>query len=683
MNILYRIIKENAARIPDKTAVIDRRGSVSYAQLWKRICFAANRLRRSGLKKGSKVVISAGSSIDFAVIFIAVQAAGGVSVPIDRSIRGDTAAQLISAAQADLYISLSRNKNSVPTSAAVLSYSDVTGQSTEENLDFEDSELFPDDTAEIIFTTGTTGKPKGAVHTYRSISANIQMTFDGVGIRENDVILIPIALSHSFGLRVFRSVLYAGASVVLQNGALFFDELERNIRRNSCTGLAYITVGIEMMLSQLGNERVKDILGGLRYMEFSAGALPLNMREKLCGLLPETDILNTWGSTETGGALFINVSADVNKTSAGKTINGAEVRLVSIDGKSFADGNLDGRLAIRGDMLMSGYIGDPELTAASFLDGYLVTEDIVSVNDDGYVFFEGRADDIINCGGEKISPAEIEHAAYGFGEIEEAVCIGVKDKKGFFGEIPIIFIKPSAGVRISEDALKKYLSRSLERSKLPRKIIITDDIPHNSMGKVERKKLKARYESSNEINLDNPVINAILGRRSVRDFTDREIPLDVVEKLIEAGTAAPSGRNTRTRMFTVLRDRNEIRSLKELTGKVAAREKTSFHGFNNPSLMILISNERRNKDGVQDSACAAENIMLACHSLGLGSVWLNPLMNICDTAEIRERLDSYGIPRSYIVWAALSIGFPAGNIPDFIRKKEKVVYIGGKEDGYK
>ena len=682
MNILYRIIRKNAVGSSNKTAIIDRRGSVTYGELWNRICFAAEVLRRNGLKKGGKVVISADSSIDFAVIFIAIQAAGGVSVPIDRAMRGETAAQMILTADAELFITLSRNKKSVQTSAKVFSYADVIGECAGGEVPFTDSELDLDDTAEIIFTTGTTGKPKGAIHTYRSISANMQMTFEGVGIRENDVILIPVALSHSYGLRVLRSSLFAGATVVLQNGALFFDELERNLRKNFCTGLAYITVGIEMMFSQLGEERVRDILGGLRYIEFSAGALPLNMRKKLCSLLPSTDILNTWGSTETGGALFINISQDRNKASAGKTMNGAEARLVSLDGKSFADGQSSGRLALCGDMVMSGYIGEPALTKASFLEDYLVTGDVVSINSDGYVFFEGRTDDIINCGGEKIAPAEVEHIALNCGGIEEAVCVGVKDKEGFFGEIPIIFIKPVSNEAFSVENLKKHFANTLVRTKIPREIIVTNNIPHNSMGKVERKKLIASYESRS-IELANPVIQAILNRRSVRDFTEEEISSEVINKLVEAGTAAPSGRNTRTRIFVVLSDRNEIHSLKALVGKVAAREKTSFHGFNNPPLMILIANERRNRDGIQDSACAAENIMLACHSLGLGSVWLNSLMNICDTPEIRARLDSYGIPSSYIVWAALAIGFPAGRITDFVRKKEKVIYIGGKTDGNK
>ncbi len=679
MNILYKIIQEKAQEIPDKIAVTDRKGSVTYGVLWKRICSAADILCRNGMKRESRVVISADSSVDFAIIFIAVQASGGISIPIDRSLRGEKAEELLRTADADIFISLSRKKNISTDKVRVMTYADITENITEEFREFDFVLPNEDETAEIIFTTGTTGKPKGAVHTYRSISANIQMTYDGVGIKSDDVILIPIALSHSYGLRVFRSALYAGAEVVLQNGALFFDELERNIRKNHCTGLAYITVGIEMMLSQLGEEKTADILGGLRYIEFSAGALPLNMRQRLCVLLKNTDILNTWGSTETGGALFINVSKDKNTYSAGRTINGAEAAIADADGNISRKNNISGRLALKGEMVMSEYIGAPELTEAVFHDGWLLTGDIVSINEDGYVLFEGRADDIINCGGEKISPSEIEHTALGYGDIEEAVCVGVRDD--MFGEVPVIYIKPMEDRTITVDEIKKHMSRNLEHMKLPRDIIITDNIPHNSMGKIERKKLKAMYERQN--NNCNPVISAILGRRSVRDFTEETVPEDIVRLLAETGTAAPSGRNTRTRMFTVISDRDEIRSLKELTGRIAAREKTSFHGFGEPPLMILISNERRNKDGIQDAACAAENIMIACHSLGLGSVWLNPLMNICDTAEIRERLDQYGIPRSYIVWAALAIGYPSGKIPDFVRKEESIIYIGGKTNGNK
>lgn len=158
----------------------------------------------------------------------------------------------------------------------------------------------------------------------------------------------------------------------------------------------------------------------------------------------------------------------------------------------------------------------------------------------------------------------------------------------------------------------------------------------------------------------NPVIQNILSRRSIRKFTEEPIPRPILETILMAGYHAPSGRNLQTWKFTVLVSASKIQELKNAIQEVAQEQDIKqFYGFENPTTLILISNDRRNENGIQDSACAAENMMLAATSYGLGSVWLNHLKTICDEPQIRSFLNDCEIPKNHNVWAMVALGYPA------------------------
>ncbi len=283
----------------------------------------------------------------------------------------------------------------------------------------------------------------------------------------------------------------------------------------------------------------------------------------------------------------------------------------------------------------------------------------------------GRADDIINVGGEKVSPVEVEDTAEMFEQIRECGCVGVADPDGIFGQIPVLFVVPQDAEFDQKRALE-FLSKRLEQYKLPKKFVTVNSLPRNWMQKLDRGKLKEMWENGQSGLEENAVVSAIYGRRSIRDFLDQRVPRELLEHVVACGYQAPSGHNMQAWKFTVVRDRDEIKRLKEIISVVAKRNKVFFYGFNSPDALILISNDRRNPNGIQDSSCAAQNIMLAAHSYGLGSVWINALKTICDEPEIREILTSYGIPETHNVWATIILGYPA-NQPSALAKKENVV----------
>ena len=153
------------------------------------------------------------------------------------------------------------------------------------------------------------------------------------------------------------------------------------------------------------------------------------------------------------------------------------------------------------------------------------------------------------------------------------------------------------------------------------------------------------------------------------------ISRDVIEMLVKCGYHAPSGHNMQSWRFTVLTKKSDIEELKQKTSMAASTENVYLYGFENPTALILVSNDVRNKDGCQDASCAAENIMLAATSLGVGSVWLNPLMTLREVSPVKELLDEYGIPDNHTVWAMIALGYPVSDGVKLQKNESVVRYI--------
>lgn len=493
-------------------------------------------------------------------------------------------------------------------------------------------------------------------------------------MQPEDTVLIPVPLCHSLGMRVMRTALYIGASVVIQNGFTFAKELENNIDSFHCTGLVSVPASMEVIYRQMG-DRFPEIMGKLRYMEVGAGSLGFDMKKKLCKVLPETRIVNTWGSTETGGAVFLNVSKHPEKfASIGKPIDTVELKVVDSQGREVKARDMEtaGRMVLRGAMQMQGYYHMPEATESALVDGWLYTNDMVYTDEDGYVYMLGRADDIINVGGEKVSPIEVENVAQEFEQIRECACIGVEDPEGVLGQIPVLYVVWENG-QFEKEELVKYLAKRLEKYKLPQRYVVIGELPRNRMKKLDRKALLRMWQETGDNPLMNETVRSILGRRSVREFTQQEIPRANLEMILQCGIHAPSGHNMQTWRFTVIQDDQKIGQFKEIVEKAARENKVYFYGLNNPNALILISNDKRNTNGIQDSACGAENIMLAAHSYGIGSVWINALHTICDVPEIRAMLQAYGIPDTHVVWATIALGYPEKS-GKLLEKKQAAIH---------
>lgn len=667
---LIKAITQNAIKFPNKVALITKKDSFTYAQLYSQIRIVAGNLHSKGVTTGDKVVIVALSKSNYIITFLALHFLKATAIPVERTKIGNDLNTILNITGAKYYITSGKRKHE---NVITLNYNQIIDYESEHTF-FAEDVLNDNSLDEVIFTTGTTGNPKGAMHTKEAILCSTYNTIDGIGMKEDDVILLPLPLQHSFGLRVLRATLTLGATVVLQNSSIFAQEIEKNITEHSCTGLVCVAASMEILLRDMGIEKAKKVFGKLRYIEFSAGAVSENLRRKLINMLPNVEIHNTWGSTETGGCIFINLHDSMDKIkSMGKPSESVEIALFDVEKDTILECTNDkaiGRMAIKGKMLMSGYIGQLELTKKVLINGWFVTNDLVYMDMDGYLYIVGRSDDMINSGGKKISPIEIENLVNCHDGVLESACIGVEDMH--LGQVPIVYIVPTKKGEEIGSEVKKFISSKITNSKMPQNFIMIDEIPKNQMGKVERAKLKMFYKNNMD---NNEVIRTMLKRRSVRDFQDKTVSDEMIEKLLIAGKSAPSGKNSSSRRFTIVRSQKERVMLRDLIREITKDDGFTTKGLDNSKVFILISNDRKIKNSIQDSACSAQNIMIASTSLGLGSVWVNSLRDICDEPAIRSKLNTYQIPQSHIVWSIIAVGWPKFDNVNNVSKDNMVYFV--------
>lgn len=684
-------LKKYAQELPEKPAVSDKHVQLTYAKLLAKVQRETVILQEHGVACADKIAVLAISKVDYVISYLAVQYLGAISVPIDKSLGVPAVQNICEQTQVKLFIGDEKHR---PEAVPFLSLKELTKQvlaeDSVEKEEVEEAKITDrEQPAEMLFTSGTTGVPKGVVLSYRAIAASMENTSKGNGLKREDCMLLPLPLGHSFGMRVLRACIHMGASVVLQNGFAFAKDTQKSIDTFGCTAMACVPASLGVMELQM-KEQLPNILGKLRYIEFGAGSLSPQKKKEMMALLPNTEIHNTWGSTETGGAIFLNLPRQAQKyQSIGKPLESVKVKIYRENGGEVTGyGPTEvGKMWLQGDLEMSGYWKrDPE-TATALVDGWLVTNDLVYRDEDGFIYMLGRADDMINTGGEKVSPVEVENMASGYEQIKECACVGAPDPKGILGEIPVLFVVPKTE-SFDEDGMLQYLSGRIERFKLPQVCILLEELPRNRMQKLDRRMLRTIYkermengqadkEEKQSLNssAEKEMIRCIKSRHSVRRFQDRPIPLEILNDILECGVYAPSGKNMQTWRFTVLTDIVQIQQWRSMILERAAEKKVRVSGFENPAALILISNDIRNQNGVKDASCAAENMMLAANAYGIGSVWINALSTMCDDETIRHQLQAWEIPDRHQVYAMIALGYPEGEVKSPKRNLNVIHYV--------
>ncbi len=470
------LIFNHAQATPRKIALIQGKIEVSYEQLWKEILKTASWFNLHA-EQGDRVIISASKDIGFVYTYFGAHLAGMICVPVDPETNETRLNRIIEVAQPKLMVGELRNHGEYK----VISFGEISS-----DVEYGGDSPIESNVADLLFTTGTTGLPKGVALTHANQMAaadNINMF---IGNSADDIELLALPISHSFGLGRMRCIFAKGATLVLLGSFASMKKFYGEMERCHVTGFGMVPASWAYILKMSG-EKIGQFACQLKYIEIGSAFMSLENKQKLMALLPNTHICMHYGLTEASRSAFISFHDDTDHLmSAGRPSPNTEIAVFSEQGVRLAK-NEDGEICVKGGHVCSDYWGlSKEDFQKDFFDGYFRTGDWGHIDDDGYIHLVSRKKEIINVGGKKVSPIEVEEVLNEMEGIEESACVGVHDE--VFGEVIKAFCVCSKEVDFEE--IKKMMMKKLEGYKIPAYFETIDALPKTQNGKLQRLLLK-------------------------------------------------------------------------------------------------------------------------------------------------------------------------------------------------
>lgn len=464
---------------PGKVALVQGDNEVSYAQLWQHIVGTAERLKALGLVKGDRIVLSASKNIEFVYAYFGAHVAGLIAVPIDQETNETRLRRIVESAQPKLIGGVLHHHGDYD----VVPFEEICATATEvKEVVFPQ----PDDIADLLFTTGTTGLPKGVALSYaneEAAAANIN-TF--IGNTADDVELMALPISHSFGLGRLRCVLQKGATLVMLGSFASMKKFYGEMERCHVSGFGMVPASWAY-IQKMSGDKISQYAPQLKYIEIGSAYMSPETKQGLADLLPSTRICMHYGLTEASRSCFLSFHDDkAHLDSVGRPSPNTDIKVFDTDGSEVADG-ADGEICVRGGHVCSDYWGmSKEEFHKDFYGEYFRTGDYGHKDKDGYVYLVSRLKEIVNVGGKKVSPVEVEEALDEFPGVKESACVGVHDD--VLGEVVKAFYV--ADEDIDEAAARKFLFKKLEAYKIPACYERIAEIPKTQNGKIQRLRLK-------------------------------------------------------------------------------------------------------------------------------------------------------------------------------------------------
>ena len=474
-------ILQNANLFPQKSALIAGETVVTYGELWDRCLRTADVLRtRLGLKKGDRVIIAAAGNIEFVYTYFGVHLAGGICVPIDPDTNQTRFDYIYDSTKPVAVLGVLYKVDMKP-----VSFEEITKGG--EPMAFEPSQL--DDVADILFTTGTTGAPKGVALSYKNVAAAAENINTFIQNGQDDIELLALPVSHSFGLGRVKCVLTKGGALVMLGTFASMKKFFGNMEKFHCTGFGMVPASWGY-IKKMSGQKIGQFAEQLKYIEIGSSFMSKENKELLMQLLPNTRICMHYGSTEASRSSFMEFHACKDDLqTAGHASPNCEIKIFSPEGKELPHGE-QGEVCVKGDHVTCSYWNEsPERFASDFYGDYFRTGDSGVQNDRGYIYLKSRIKEMINVGGKKVAPMEVEDMLNTIPGIKESACVAMPDPDGVMGELVKAFIVCD-DQNLTDAAILDSLRPKLEVYKLPVAFERVAEIPKTSSGKIQRLKLK-------------------------------------------------------------------------------------------------------------------------------------------------------------------------------------------------
>ncbi len=507
-NNFYEIIAHHGKKRKRKPAFLVDETKIPYGELLAGADKLAAFLAKQGIGKGDKVALFLRNSPEFVYSLFAISKLGAVIVPVNTFLKAEELDYILQDSGAKALVASMVHEKVVDASHAstlcnfIIWEGETFREKGEQHIAFaktqeieEEVEATPsslDECAVIIYTSGTTGKPKGAMLSNRNVLSNAESGRRTINVKPKDRAIVFLPMFHSFTFSIGVMLpMYVGASIVIIKSITPFS----NIFKQVLTKRVTIFFGIPDVYNALAKAKLPwYFMWFNRIRAFISGAAALQPKtlDAMAKKFKRATLLEGYGLSEASPAVCMNTFKKQKAGSVGTALWGYEMKVVDEEMNELPRGAI-GDIIVKGDNVMMGYLGRPEATAETIVNGWLLTGDMGYMDDEGFLFIVDRKKDLIISKGINIYPRELEEVIDKFEGIKASAVIGIEDEKN--GEIPIVYIELEEDVEnLDEAGLKAYMREHLANYKIPKQIHVIDELPKNATGKVLKRVLKENLQ---------------------------------------------------------------------------------------------------------------------------------------------------------------------------------------------
>lgn len=470
---------------PNRVAIHFDNRDYTFKELFELALRKAGYLQKLGVHKGDYVACLLKNHVDTAVFLVSLQLIGGIAVLLNNRLTAEELKWQLTDSKANLLITEKVFVDKVHEVETRLESLTTVWKETVDAVPFEEPTILEEIDLEavctVMYTSGTTGNPKGVLQTYGNHWWSATGSAFNLGVYEGDSWLCAVPLFHISGYSILMRSLIYGMKMVLHD-SFQTDKVIESIKSEKVTIMSVVTTMMSRLLEALGDEKLPDTF---RCMLLGGGPAPLPVLEKC--VERNIPIYQTYGMTETSSQIVtLSPEYSIEKLgSAGKPLFPSRLKIVDSDGVEVA-AYQSGEILVKGQNVTKGYLHRDHDYEQYFLDGWFKTGDIGYVDKDGFLFVQDRRSDLIISGGENIYPAEIEGVITSHPSIEDAGVIGIEDEK--WGQVPVAFVLKRG--ELTEEEVIEFCRGNLANYKLPKKVYFVDQIPRNASRKLLRRVLR-------------------------------------------------------------------------------------------------------------------------------------------------------------------------------------------------
>lgn len=485
------VLRRSARRTPARVAVEYGDRSWTYEELDEAVSRAATLLLDQGLSPGDRVGAYGHNSDAYLIGFLACARAGLVHVPVNQNLTGDDLAYIVGQSGSSLVLADSDLAGQLADGVRTLPLRDTDGSLLARlpaAPPYDGPEPRSEDLVQLLYTSGTTAQPKGAMMTHRALVHEYLSAITALDLSAGDRPVHSLPLYHSAQMHVFLlPYLAVGATNVIldaPDGDRLFELIETG-RADSLFAPPTVWIG----LSNRPDFATRD-LSGLRKAYYGASIMPVPVLERLRERLPKLAFYNCFGQSEIGPLATV-LASDEHKgrmDSCGRTVLFVDARVVDEDGKDVPDGT-PGEIVYRSPQLCEGYWDKPEETAEAFRDGWFHSGDLAVRDAHGYFTIVDRVKDVINSGGVLVASRQVEDALYTHEAVAEVAVIGLPDERWIEAVTAVVVPRGE----VTEEALVAHAREKLAHFKAPKRVVFVDELPRNASGKILKRELRDRF----------------------------------------------------------------------------------------------------------------------------------------------------------------------------------------------